>query len=156
MRRLDGIMDSVGMSLNKLWEIVKKREAWRAAVHGVAKIRTWLSNWTTTIYLPHVTKTLYLVTNDLLVFPSPSLLLWIWLFFKISLIYFYFLAALGLNLTIFLKTSLIFIFWLRRVFIAHRFFSSSSKWTAHSSCSAWIPHCGGFSCGAQAPSAGAQ
>ena len=51
IRILDCITDSMDLSLSKLWEIAKEREAWRVAVHGLPKSWTWLGDWTTMLML---------------------------------------------------------------------------------------------------------
>ena len=91
MRWLDSLTDSMHMNLSKLQEMVKDREAWHAAVHGVTKGQIWLSNWTITNVAPGHSFLLTTVFPVLIIRPDSCIRLYPTLPWLIDSLIFYFL-----------------------------------------------------------------
>ena len=77
MRWLNVITESMDMSLSKLWEMVKEREVWHAAAHGVIKSQTWLSNWTTTLSYTRAVKCVLSMNSNMRSFPNSMISIYI-------------------------------------------------------------------------------
>ena len=72
---MDGIIDSIDMSLSGFWEVVKDKEVWHAAVYGVAKSQTWLSDWTTITYYLYMINSNFEYSKIQVLLDSPLLFL---------------------------------------------------------------------------------